>query len=33
VISANLTSAFLCSQAVYGAMKETGGGKIITSAR
>ena len=29
VISTNLTSAFLCSQAVYGAMKETGGGKII----
>ena len=29
VIGTNLTSAFLCSQAVYGAMKETGGGKII----
>jgi len=29
VIRTNLTSAFLCSQAVYGAMKETGGGKII----
>ena len=29
VIGTNLTSAFLCSQAVYGAMKETGGGKMI----
>src|SRR5205807_7617130 len=29
VIKTNLTSAFLCSQAVYGAMKEAGGGKII----
>src|ERR1700692_3152772 len=29
VIRTNLTSAFLCSQAVYGAMKETGGGKIM----
>ncbi len=29
VIRTNLTSAFLCSQAVYPAMKETGGGKII----
>jgi 2-dehydro-3-deoxy-D-gluconate 5-dehydrogenase len=29
VISTNLTSAFLCSQAVHGAMKEKGGGKII----
>ena len=29
VIRTNLTSAFLCSQAAYPAMKETGGGKII----
>jgi 2-deoxy-D-gluconate 3-dehydrogenase len=29
VIRTNLTSAFLCSQAVYPVMKETGGGKII----
>jgi 2-deoxy-D-gluconate 3-dehydrogenase len=29
VISTNLTSAFLCSQAVYPAMKAAGGGKII----
>jgi 2-deoxy-D-gluconate 3-dehydrogenase len=29
VISTNLTSAFLCSRAVYPAMKEAGGGKII----
>jgi 2-dehydro-3-deoxy-D-gluconate 5-dehydrogenase len=29
VIATNLTSAFLCSQAVYPAMKEAGGGKII----
>jgi 2-dehydro-3-deoxy-D-gluconate 5-dehydrogenase len=29
VISTNLTSAFLCSQAVYSTMKQTGGGKII----
>jgi 2-deoxy-D-gluconate 3-dehydrogenase len=29
VISTNLTSAFLCSQAVHAAMKEAGGGKII----
>jgi 2-deoxy-D-gluconate 3-dehydrogenase len=29
VIRTNLTSAFLCSQAVYSAMKEAGGGKII----
>ncbi|MCA1453837.1 glucose 1-dehydrogenase [Bradyrhizobium sp. BRP22] len=29
VISTNLTSAFLCSQAVHPAMKEAGGGKII----
>jgi 2-deoxy-D-gluconate 3-dehydrogenase len=29
VITTNLTSAFLCSQAVYGAMKQVGGGKII----
>jgi 2-deoxy-D-gluconate 3-dehydrogenase len=29
VIKTNLTSAFLCSQAVYPAMKATGGGKII----
>lgn len=29
VIRTNLTSAFLCSQAVYPAMKKAGGGKII----
>jgi 2-dehydro-3-deoxy-D-gluconate 5-dehydrogenase len=29
VISTNLTSAFLCSQAVYPVMKAAGGGKII----
>src|SRR6266700_4115053 len=29
VIQTNLTSAFLCSQAVYPAMKASGGGKII----
>ena len=29
VIGTNLTSAFLCSQAVYPAMKAAGGGKII----
>ena len=29
VMSTNLTSAFLCSQAVYPAMKAAGGGKII----
>jgi 2-deoxy-D-gluconate 3-dehydrogenase len=29
VIKTNLTSAFLCSQAVYPAMKRAGGGKII----
>ena len=29
VIKTNLTSAFLCSQAAYPAMKKTGGGKII----
>src|SRR3954451_7636225 len=29
VIATNLTSAFLCSQAVYPAMKATGGGKVI----
>jgi len=29
VIRTNLTSAFLCSQAVYPAMKSAGGGKII----
>jgi 2-deoxy-D-gluconate 3-dehydrogenase len=29
VIRTNLTSAFLCSQAVYPAMKRAGGGKII----
>src|SRR5512138_445625 len=29
VIETNLTSAFLCSQAVYPAMKAAGGGKII----
>jgi 2-deoxy-D-gluconate 3-dehydrogenase len=29
VIATNLTSAFLCSQAVHPAMKASGGGKII----
>jgi len=29
VIRTNLTSAFLCSQSVYPAMKKAGGGKII----
>ena len=29
VIATNLTSAFLCSQAVHPAMKAAGGGKII----
>jgi len=29
VLTANLTSAFLCSQAVHPAMKAAGGGKII----
>jgi 2-deoxy-D-gluconate 3-dehydrogenase len=29
VIRTNLTSAFLCSQAVYPAMKAAGGGKIV----
>jgi 2-dehydro-3-deoxy-D-gluconate 5-dehydrogenase len=29
VIRTNLTSAFVCSQAVYPAMKQAGGGKII----
>ncbi|GAC1333194.1 MAG: glucose 1-dehydrogenase [Bradyrhizobium sp.] len=29
VIRTNLTSAFLCSQAVYPAMKQAGGGKIV----
>jgi 2-deoxy-D-gluconate 3-dehydrogenase len=29
VIKTNLTSAFMCSQAVYPAMKAVGGGKII----
>jgi len=29
VIDTNLTSAFLCSKAVYPAMKQAGGGKII----
>jgi 2-deoxy-D-gluconate 3-dehydrogenase len=29
VMATNLTSAFLCSQAVYPAMKAAGGGKII----
>lgn len=29
VIDTNLTSAFLCSQAVYPEMKKAGGGKII----
>lgn len=29
VIGTNLTSAFICSKAVYPAMKDAGGGKII----
>ena len=29
VMKTNLTSAFLCSQAAYPAMKQSGGGKII----
>ena len=29
VLRTNLTSAFLCSQAVYPALKQAGGGKII----
>src|SRR5882724_3748043 len=29
VIKTNLTSAFLCSQAAYPAMKAAGGGKIV----
>jgi 2-deoxy-D-gluconate 3-dehydrogenase len=29
VMDTNLTSAFLCSRAVYPAMKQAGGGKII----
>jgi 2-deoxy-D-gluconate 3-dehydrogenase len=29
VMKTNLTSAFLCSQAVYPAMKVAGGGKVI----
>jgi len=29
VLDSNLTSAFLCSQAAYPAMKQAGGGKII----
>ena len=29
VLDTNLTSAFLCSQAVYADMKKSGGGKII----
>ncbi len=29
VLDTNLTSAFLCAQAAYSAMKEAGGGKII----
>jgi 2-dehydro-3-deoxy-D-gluconate 5-dehydrogenase len=29
VIKTNLTSAFLCSQAIHPAMKQAGGGKII----
>ena len=29
VIATNLTSAFLCSQAAYPAMKSAGGGKVI----
>ena len=33
IIQTNLTSAFVCSQTVYPAMKAAGGGKIIISAR
>jgi 2-deoxy-D-gluconate 3-dehydrogenase len=29
VLDTNLTSAFLCSQAAHGAMKNAGGGKVI----
>ena len=29
VIATNLTSAFVCSQAVYPAMKDAGGGKVV----
>ncbi len=29
IIQTNLTSAFICSQAIYPAMKQAGGGKII----
>ena len=29
VLDTNLTSAFLCSQAAYGALQKAGGGKII----
>jgi 2-deoxy-D-gluconate 3-dehydrogenase len=29
VLDTNLTSAFLCSQAAHGAMKQNGGGKIV----
>lgn len=29
ILETNLTSAFACSQAVYPAMKEAGGGKIV----
>lgn len=29
VMNTNLTSAFVCSQAAYGAMKKSGGGKMI----
>jgi 2-deoxy-D-gluconate 3-dehydrogenase len=29
VLDTNLTSAFLCSQAAHGAMKQGGGGKVI----
>ncbi len=31
VLDTNLTSAFLCSQAVYPAMQRSGGGKIINT--
>jgi len=31
VIDANLTSAFLCAQAVYPAMKQAGSGKILNN--
>jgi 2-deoxy-D-gluconate 3-dehydrogenase len=33
IIQTNLTSAFVCSQTVYPAMKAGGGGKIINIAR